>query len=128
ADPLSMNAHAESVVYAPKGASKVLQTAGAWMLAILWILPLLYAVWTAFHPSEYSARFELLAPVTLENFTRAWSAAPFARYFLNTFALVTLILGCQLVLCTLAAYAFARYDFTGANVAFALVLAQLMLI
>ena len=24
----------------------------------LWILPLLYAVWTAFHPTEYSARFE----------------------------------------------------------------------
>jgi sn-glycerol 3-phosphate transport system permease protein len=41
--------------------------------------------------------------------------------------LVTLTLGCQLVLCTLAAYAFARYDFVGSNVAFALVLAQLMI-
>jgi sn-glycerol 3-phosphate transport system permease protein len=41
--------------------------------------------------------------------------------------LVTLILACQLVLCTLAAYAFARYDFPGSNVAFALVLAQLMI-
>ena len=31
------------------------------------------------------------------------------------------------MLCTLAAYAFARYDFPGSNVAFALVLAQLMI-
>ena len=54
-------------------------------------------------------------------------AAPFARYFLNTFVLVTLILACQLVLGTLAAYAFARYEFRGRNLAFALVPAQLMI-
>ena len=41
--------------------------------------------------------------------------------------LVTLVLGCQLVLCTLAAFAFARYEFRGQGVAFALVLAQLMI-
>ena len=63
----------------------MLETIAAWMLAILWMLPLLYAVWTAFHPSEYSARFELLAPVTLDNFARAWGAAPF-RAFLAALA------------------------------------------
>ena len=84
-------------------------------------------MWTAFHPAEFTTRFALFAPLTLDNFARAWNAAPFARYFLNTFMLVTLILGCQLVLCTLAAYAFARYEFRGSNVAFALVLVQLMI-
>ena len=103
-----------------------LDTVAAWVLALLWILPLAYAVWTAFHPSEYSTRFELLAPLTLDNFTRAWAAAPFARYFLNTSLLVTMILGCQLVLSTLAAYAFARYEFAGKKLLFALVLVQLM--
>ena len=58
---------------------------------------------------------------------QGWAAAPFARYLLNTFMLVTLILGCQLVLCTLAAYAFARHVFPGSGIAFALVLAQLMI-
>ena len=113
--------------YEPTGAGWWLETAAAWLLALLWILPLAYAVWTAFHPAEYSARFTLFAPLTLENFERAWVAAPFARYFLNTIILVTLILACQLVLCTLAAYAFARYDFPGSNIAFTLVLAQLMI-
>jgi len=113
--------------YAPSGIWRALESAAAALLAILWVLPLAYAVWAAFHPAEFTTRFTLLAPLTLENFERAWVAAPFARYFLNTFILVTLTLGCQLVLCTLAAYAFARYDFVGADVAFALVLAQLMI-
>ena len=104
-----------------------IDTLAAWMLALLWILPLAYAVWTAFHPSEYSTRFELLAPLTLDNFARAWEAAPFAQYFLNTILLVAMILACQLVLSTLAAYAFARYEFAGKNILFALVLVQLMI-
>src|SRR5947199_1608805 len=114
-------------VYAPRGALRGLETAGAWLLGLLWLLPLLYAVWTAFHPAEFSTRFIPTAPLTLENFARAWGAAPFARYFLNTFVLVTLILSCQLVLCTLAAYAFARFEFAGRELAFALVLVQLMI-
>jgi sn-glycerol 3-phosphate transport system permease protein len=107
--------------------TRALETAGAWLLAVLWILPLAYAVWTAFHPAEYSARFVLTAPLTLENFVNAWNAAPFARYFLNTVMLVTLILAGQLVLCTLAAYAFARFAFAGRDVLFVLVLVQLMI-
>jgi sn-glycerol 3-phosphate transport system permease protein len=106
--------------------TRTLETAGAWLLAILWVLPLAYALWAAFHPAEFSARLVLTAPLTLENFTNAWNAAPFARYFVNTVLLVTLILAAQLVLCTLAAYAFARYEFPGRDLAFALVLVQLM--
>jgi sn-glycerol 3-phosphate transport system permease protein len=106
---------------------RTLETLGAWLLGALWILPLAYAVWTAFHPAEFSAHFVLTAPLTLQNFANAWSAAPFARYFLNTFMLVTLTLAAQLVLCTLAAYAFARFAFFGRDVVFLLVLVQLMI-
>ena len=113
--------------YEPRGAARFLETAGAWLLGALWVLPLLYAGWAAFHAPEFSVRFSFSAPWTLENFVRAWEAAPFARYFLNTFVLVTLTLACQLVLCTLAAYAFARYRFFGREAVFALVLMQLMI-
>ena len=122
-----MSAAARGDPYAPTGAWRALESAAAWLLAILWVLPLAFAVWAAFHPPDYTTRFALLAPLTLDNFSRAWEAAPFARYFLNTFALVTLVLGCQLVLCTLAAYAFARFAFRGRDLAFALVLLQLMI-
>jgi len=107
--------------------SRALETAGAWLLGILWALPLAYAVWTAFHPAEYSTRFTPGAPLTLENFAKAWAAAPFARYFVNTTLLVAMILAAQLVLCTLAAYAFARFAFAGRSIAFLLVLVQLMI-
>jgi sn-glycerol 3-phosphate transport system permease protein len=113
-------------VYATRGVARGLETVGAWVLGLLWLLPLLYAVWTAFHPAEFSTRFALSAPLTLENFEKAWAAAPFARYFLNTIALVTMVLAAQLVLVTLAAYAFARFEFPGRDVLFALVLVQLM--
>ena len=104
-----------------------LDTLAAWLLALLWVLPLAYAVWTAFHPGEYSTRFVLTAPLTLDNFARVWAAAPFARYFVNTVLLVTMILVCQLVLSTLAAYAFARFEFAAKKLLFALVLVQLMI-
>ena len=105
----------------------LLVSLGAWMLAFLWLLPLLYAIWTAFHPAAYAARFDPTAPITLENFVRVWNAAPFARYFFNTFCLVTLTLVCQFVVCTMAAYAFVCYPFRGSQVLFMLVLIQLMI-
>lgn len=108
------------------GLDRWLNTIGAWTLALLWFLPLLYAVWTAVHPSAYATRFDLWAPLTFENFANAWAAAPFARYFLNSFLLVTFILIGQFILCTLAAYAFARFTFPGSTVLFALVLLQLL--
>jgi sn-glycerol 3-phosphate transport system permease protein len=113
--------------YEPRGVALAIESLGAILLAVLWVLPLAYAVWAAVHPPEFTTRFSLLAPLTVENFVRAWNAAPFPRYFLNTFVLVTLILACQLVLGTLAAYALARYEFWGRNLAFALILAQLMI-
>lgn len=111
---------------APVRLSAWLEMAAAWLLGLIWIAPLLYAVWAAFHPTAYAARFDLTAPLTLQNFAAAWDAAPFGRYFLNTFILVTTILAAQLVLCTLAAFAFARSAFPGSRILFALVLVQLM--
>ena len=114
-------------VYDSRGILRGLETTGAWVLGLLWVLPLAYAFWTAFHPGEFSTRFVLAAPLTLDNFVRAWQAAPFARYFLNTTLLVTMVLAAQLVLVTLAAYAFARFEFPGRGILFALVLVQLMI-
>ncbi|SER43348.1 carbohydrate ABC transporter membrane protein 2, CUT1 family (TC 3.A.1.1.-) [Vreelandella subterranea] len=102
-----------------------LDTMAAWLLAIIWVFPLLYAFWAAFHPSEFMVSFELFAPLTLENFADAWTQAPFARYYLNTFALVTGVVFAQFVVCTLAAFAFARFPVPGKNVLFMLVLIQL---
>ncbi len=97
-----------------------------WSVAFLWFLPLGFAVWSAIHPP--AALPGLTDPLTLSNFVEAWGQAPFARYMLNTVLLVSIILVAQLVLCTLAAYAFARLRFPGRGLLFTLVLMQLLVI
>src|ERR671935_2729713 len=96
--------------------------------ALLWLAPPLSACWAASPPPAYATHFDPAAPLTLANFERAWGYAPFARHLLNTVILVTMVLAAQLVLCTLAGYAFARFEFAGRDSAFALVLLQLMII
>jgi len=103
-----------------------LEKTAAWLLGALWLAPLAYAFWAAFHPAALATHFEPLAPLTLDNFAKAWTYAPFARHFVNTVILVTMVLAAQLVLCTLAGFAFARFEFAGRSIAFALVLVQLM--
>ena len=122
-----MSATSATAVYAPGGCSARWKPRRRGCSGSCGCCRLLYAFWTAFHPAEFSTRFALAAPLTLDNFVRAWDAAPFARYFLNTVLLVTMVLVAQLVLVTLAAYAFARFEFPGRNVLFALVLVQLMI-
>lgn len=100
---------------------------GAWLLGLLWLLPLLYAIWSSIHPIEYQVKFDLFAPLTLYNFENAWSQAPFARYMFNTFIYVTMTTSCQFILCSLTAFAFARYEFPFKNILFGLVLIQLMI-
>ena len=108
------------------GERDLLTTVGAWLLGLLWILPLAYAVWAAIHPAQYATHLNLFAPLTTHNFVVAWQAAPFPRYLLNTFILVTMVLVAQFVLCTPAAYAFARMRFAGRELVFGIVLLQLM--
>lgn len=106
--------------------TSIAYTAAVWLFALIWALPLLYALWAAFHPSAFATRFDVHAPLTLANFARAWTAAPFARYFLNTVLLVLGIMAAQFVICTLAAFALARRKFFGSELLFALILVQLM--
>lgn len=115
-----------SAIYRSKP-SIVLTNFAAWFLAVIWVAPLFYAFWTAFHPYEFATSFNLLAPWTLDNIYRVWDAAPFSRYFLNTFMLVTMILACQFVVCTMAAYAFVCFPFKGSDTLFMIVLLQLMI-
>ncbi|WP_148252912.1 carbohydrate ABC transporter permease [Aidingimonas lacisalsi] len=118
-------AHANHFVPRRRAGVPRLETLAAWLLALIWIFPLLYAVWAAIHPSEFVASFELLAPLTVTNFIEAWNDAPFARYYLNTFLMVSGIVIGQFIVCTLAGFAFARFPVPGRDILFMLVLIQL---
>lgn len=110
------------------GLARHFEAAGAIVLALLWISPLLFAFWAAFHTTSDAVNFNIFAPWTLDNFRTAWAGAPWLRYFLNTFLLVTLVLAGQFVLTTLAGFAFAQLNFPGRDLVFVLVLMQLFIL
>lgn len=100
----------------------------AW--AVGWASIVLWAIVVSFRPeAEPLGRGDVWfgSRLTLENYARAWSLAPFARYYINTIAIVTIILGVQVVTITLAAFAFAHYRFPGQRVLFFFILLQLMI-
>jgi sn-glycerol 3-phosphate transport system permease protein len=105
-------------------------TAVTLLLALLWAIPLLWAVVASIRPAENPiGRGDVWFsfPPTFANYTKAWSLAPFDLYYFNTIVIVTLILGIQIITITLAAFAFAHYDFWGKRGFFFFILLQLMI-
>ena len=76
--------------------------------------------------SEYIPKFYTLSP-TLQNYAEAFTAVPLLRYFANTAVFTVLTTAIMLVVITLAAFAFARLEFKGKNVAFVLFLSLMMI-
>lgn len=64
---------------------------------------------------------------TLANFGKALAQVPFARFVLNSLIVASAITVAQLITCSTAGYAFARLEFRGKNIAFALVIGSLMI-
>jgi multiple sugar transport system permease protein len=65
--------------------------------------------------------------VGLRYFKEVWQAGPFDRYFLNSTVVVAIVLVGNIIFCTMAGYAFARYRIPGGRVLFFLVISMIML-
>ncbi len=107
-----------------------LVSVGTAVLAIFWAIPVLWAIVASLRPANNPlGRGDIWFsfPLTIENYTRAWSLAPFGLYYRNTFIIVGMILGVQLVTITLAAFAFANYEFGGKRGFFFFILLQMMI-
>ena len=93
------------------------------------IFPFVWLIVTSLETPSEALRFPpLLTPHVLRfgNYSDAWHSAPFGRFFVNsTVVAVTTVLA-NLVLCSLAGYAFARLRFLGRGVLFAVIMATLM--
>lgn len=76
--------------------------------------------------SEYIPKFYTLSP-TLQNYAEAFTAVPLLRYFANTAVFTVLTTAIMLIVITLAAFAFARLEFKGKNLAFVLFLSLMMI-
>lgn len=63
---------------------------------------------------------------SFSNYAAVFTKIPFAKMYLNTAVTATVIVVVQLILCSMAAYAFGRIKFPGRNIIFGTLLAVLM--
>ena len=75
--------------------------------------------------SEYIPKFFTLSP-TFQNYVDAFTTVPLAGYLLNTLIFTLATTAIMLVVTVLAAFAFARLDFKGKDIAFTLFLSLMM--
>ena len=108
-----------------------LKHVGLVALCVLMLYPLIWLVVSSFKPTELIFRDVSLIPSDIDwtNYTEGWNALqyPFGRYLLNSAVIVLGSLLGNLVSCSMAAYAFARLEFRGRRLWFAIMLGSIML-
>ena len=102
---------------------------GFWALMVLfpfyWMILTSVKSYSAYN-SEYIPKLFTLSP-TLQNYVDAFTAVPLAQYFLNTLIFTVATTAIMLVVTVLAAFAFARLEFKGKNLAFTIFLSLMMI-
>lgn len=99
--------------------------------ALLVLFPFYWMVLTSVksysaYSSEYIPKFYTLSP-TLQNYADAFTAVPLARYFFNTVIFTVATTAIMMVVTILAAFALARMNFRGKNLAFTILLSLMMI-
>jgi len=98
--------------------------------SLLMIIPFLWMVSTSLKPDYQIFEFPpswIPRELNWGNYVGAWQRAHFSKYALNTVVYAGFSTLTQLILCSMAGYAFARLAFPGRNVLFVLVLATMMI-
>lgn len=97
-------------------------------VALVMAAPLLWMLVTSLSTLDQTRRLPPSLPTSLQwvNYVHAWTDSPFAQWLANsTIVSVTCVVS-NLVLCSLAGYAFARLRFPGHRIVFVAILATLM--
>lgn len=97
--------------------------------AVFMVVPFIWMVLTSFQSLGESTRIPpVIIPARFhwDNYQRVFSALPFAAFYWNTIVTTVLKVFGQTILCSMAAYAFARIEFPGKNLFFILILSVMM--
>ena len=100
------------------------------IIILIFVFPFYWMLCTAFKTyAEAIATPPTLWPAdfVLENFRTAWESGPFPTYLKNSVVVTGSVILLQYILMVPAAYGFARFDFKGKNLLFAIVLIAFMM-
>ncbi|WP_017625151.1 carbohydrate ABC transporter permease [Nocardiopsis chromatogenes] len=110
----------------PTGAAA---TVSAVVLALLWLLPLVWAVLTSLKPEAETTAVPIRwLPVepTIEAYRLVIARGDIQQWLINSTVISVLVTALTLVLCAMAAYAFSRTEFRGRNALLLLFIAGIM--
>ncbi|MCW2805048.1 MAG: carbohydrate transporter permease [Propionibacteriaceae bacterium] len=99
------------------------------VISILFLFPIAWMVSASFTPSEeiFSSGLRFFpANPTLENYQTAFTSLPLLRNLGNSVIIAGVYTVGALFLCSLAAFAFAKFNFPGRNVLFTILLGTMM--
>lgn len=94
------------------------------------VFPFLWMILTSLKLQSETIKIPIVIfPKELQfgNYPAVFQQIPYGRMYLNTIINTCVIVTAQLVFCSMAAYAFARIDFPGKNIIFAILLSVLMI-
>ncbi len=102
------------------------------LMGLILMYPLLWLISSSFKPDNviFQNMSLLPRPFTLENYAIGWrglTGIPFTTYYVNTFFLIAMVIIGNIITCSMAAFAFARLQFTLRNLWFAIMLGTIML-
>jgi len=100
------------------------------MVGLVMLVPFLWMILTSLRTdAEAFAWPPKIAPWPLhwENYSEAWKTAPFPRFFFNSIVVTVTVTAGSLLVNSMAAYGFAKYDFRGRNLLFMGLLGTLMI-
>ncbi|APZ33382.1 ABC transporter permease [Microbacterium aurum] len=97
--------------------------------AIVMVTPFLYMLSTSFKPQAYVLTTPpqfIPDPFTWENYVQAWTSQDFSRYALNSVIVAVVSTALSVLISSMMAYGFARFEFRGREVIFRILLIGLM--
>jgi ABC-type glycerol-3-phosphate transport system permease component len=100
------------------------------LVALTMIVPFMWMVTTSLKTpgSEFSYPPQIIpTEFNFSQYQRLFDNLPFARYFLNTVIVTVGVVVGQLIICSMAAYGFARLNFMGRDTVFVLFLTTMMI-
>lgn len=111
-------------------ARRVPVTAIIWLIALIFIFPMLWFALSSFKPGHELFRYPLtLLPETwsVQGYVDAWQRFDFPRYFLNTTIVAVVTTALTVIVSAATGYAFAKYQAWWLKVFFICILATTML-
>jgi multiple sugar transport system permease protein len=102
------------------------------LVTLTMVVPFIWMITTSLRPSgsEFSYPPQIILPPNewdFSNYVRLFTLVPFGQYFVNSIFITLMVVIGQLVVCSMAAYGFARLNFVGRDTIFVLYLATMMI-